>query len=207
MLRPSAFVAAAALLLGLVLPVQAGRFNRVLSVGDQAPRWQGLPGTDGRQHRLAEFLNRGGYTVLVFSCTVCPCALGCERRIEQIHRDYAGKGVQVVVINVGDTPSDELPKLRQRLKRQGFTFLCLRDATRRVARAYGATVTPQVFVLDAQGRIAYMGTIDDQVWKSQGGPVEHPYLRDALDALLRGKRPRLVETRPLGCEIPYDDAE
>ncbi len=183
--------------------VQAGRFNRVLSVGDPAPRWKGLPGTDGRNHSLEEFLGCG-FTVLVFSCTVCPCALGCERRIEQIHRQYASRGVQVVVINVGDTPSDELPRLRQRMRREGFTFLCLRDATRRVARAYGATVTPQVFVLDAQGRIAYMGTIDDQVWKGDGGPVKHPWLRQALDALLQGKKPRLAETRPLGCEIPYE---
>ncbi len=188
----------------LLAPAEAGRFNRVLSVGDPAPRWEGVPGTDGRRHSLQEFLGRG-YTVLVFSCTVCPCALGCERRLEQIHRDYAGKGVQVVVINVGDTPSDELPKLQLRLKEQGFTFLCLRDASRRVARAYGARVTPEVFVLDARGRIVYMGTIDDQVWKSQGGPVQHPYLRRALDALLAGKRPRLVETRPLGCEIPYEE--
>ncbi len=188
---------------GLLVPAEAGRFNRVLSVGDPAPQWQGLPGTDGRRHSLQEFLGQG-YTVLVFSCTVCPCALGCERRIEQIHRDYAAKGVRVVVINVGDTPSDELPQLRRRLKQQGFTFLCLRDATRQVARTYGARVTPQVFVLDRRGRIAYMGTIDDQVWKSEGGPVQHPYLRNALDALLAGKHPRLVETRPLGCEIPYE---
>ncbi len=202
MCRLIAIFPALAVAAGLFLPVEAGRFNRVLSVGDPAPRWQRLPGTDGRRHSLQEFLGRG-YTVLVFSCTVCPCALGCERRLEQIHRDYAAKGVRVVVINVGDTPSDELPQLRRRLKEQGFTFLCLRDAARRVARAYGARVTPEVFVLDSRGRIVYMGTIDDQVWKSQGGPVQHPYLRDALDALLAGRRPRLVETRPLGCEIPY----
>ena len=189
----------------VVSPAFGGRFNRRLSVGDPAPRWHDLPGTDGKRHSLEEFLGRG-LTLVVFSCTVCPCALGCEQRIEAIWRQYRSRGVRVVVINVGNTPSDELPQLKRRMRRQGFTFLCLRDATRQVARAYGATVTPQVFLLDAKGRVIYMGTIDDQVWKG-GDPqaVKHPYLRLALDAFLQGRKPRLVETRPVGCEIPYDD--
>jgi hypothetical protein len=70
-----------------------------------------------------------------------------------------------------------------------------------VAVTYGASVTPHVFVLDGNRKIAYMGAVDDSM---SAGEVKQPYLRDALDAVLAGKAPAVTETRQVGCGIQYE---
>ena len=89
------------------------------------------------------------------------------------------------------------PKPRQ------FDFPYLFDESQQIGRAYGARVTPEVFVVDRERRIAYQGAIDDN-WQS-ADQVKKPYLRQALDALLAGRKPEPAETKPVGCGIQYED--
>ncbi len=109
--------------------------------------------------------------------------------------------MQVLAINVGQTEYDTLERMKQRAEEGKLNFPYLRDPSQDTSRELGARVTPQVFVLDAQRKIAYMGALDDNMLDPDA--VKKPYLRDALDALLAGEQPRLRETRPSGCAIEY----
>jgi hypothetical protein len=87
-----------------------------------------------------------------------------------------------------------------RAAEQRYVFAYARDESQEVARAYGAQRTPEVFVLDADRRIAYHGAIDDDADPDR---ASERYLRDALDAVLEGRSPDRPETAPVGCTIKW----
>ena len=179
----------------------AGKFNRVLSVGDPAPAWKDLIGVDDKHHRLSDCKTK--LVVLVFIANHCPVAAAYEERLKQLAADCRGRDVELVAISVSQLDSDRLDKMKERGKDAKFSFPYLQDTSQAIGHRYGATTTPQVFVLNAERRIAYMGAFDDQ-WKD-AAKVETHYTRAAIDALLAGKQPEIRETRPVGCAIEYAD--
>lgn len=182
-------------------PTLAGKFNRVLSVGDPAPVWKDLIGVEDKRHSLADCKSK--LVVLVFIANHCPVSAAYEERLKQLAVDYRDRDVELVAISVSQLDSDRLDKMKERGKDSKFSFPYLQDASQAIGRRYGATMTPQVFVLNAERRIAYMGAFDDQ-WKD-AAKVETHYTRAAIDALLAGKPPEIRETRPVGCAIEYAD--
>lgn len=179
---------------------QAGKFNKVLDIGSPAPAWTDLPGADGRTHSLAD-LARAKAVVVVFTCNHCPVAQAYEDRLLKLHADYRERGLEMVGISVSQLEEDNLEAMTERAKERGFTFPYLQDATQKIAKDYGATNTPHVFLLDGQRKIAYMGAIDD-AWQDAEG-VSHKYLVDAVDAVLSGRSVERAETKPQGCGIDY----
>ncbi len=107
----------------------------------------------------------------------------------------------MVAVNVNNLPADRLDKIKKRAKKKGFNFPYLYDSSQKIGRDYGAKVTPQVFVLDGKRKIAYMGAIDDNMSAKK---VKKHHLRDALDALLVGKKPPEAVTQQFGCSIKYE---
>ncbi len=178
----------------------AGAAAAELSIGQSAPDFKDIIGIDDQKHGLADYED-ARLVVLVFTCNHCPVAKAYEDRLMALRKDYKPKGVQLVAVNVNNLPADRLDKMKQRAKQKGFNFPYLYDPTQKIARDYGATVTPHVFVLDGRRKIAYMGAIDDNM-KPEG--VEKHYLRDALDALLAGDEPPEKVTRQFGCSIKYE---
>ena len=179
--------------------LSAAKFNKVLDIGKPAPVWKELLGVDDKRHSLDD-LKDAKLVVVVFACNHCPVVKAYERRLIRFVDDYRDKGVEFVAISVSRQPSDQLPQMKSRASDSGFNFPYLIDPTQKIARAYGATCTPHVFVLDQQRRVAYMGKIDDQLDESKVG---ERFLRDAVDALLAGKQPEVVETRQVGCDIEF----
>jgi len=102
---------------------------------------------------------------------------------------------------VNTIADDRLDKMKERAAKKGFNFPYLYDATQKIGRDYGATVTPHVFVLDKDRKIAYVGAVDDNM---EPDKVKSPHLRNALDALLAGKRPPQEVTKQFGCGIKYE---
>jgi peroxiredoxin len=102
---------------------------------------------------------------------------------------------------VNNLPEDKLEKMKERAAEKKFSFPYLYDPSQAIGLAYGAKVTPHVFVLDQQRKIAYVGAVDDNVKATE---AKTHYLRDALDALLAGKQPPNTETKPVGCVIQYE---
>jgi peroxiredoxin len=193
-------VAATALLL-LVSSTYAGKFNTVLNVGDKAPGWSGAIGIDDKQHSFNDYKDK--VVVMVFTCNKCPVAVAYEDRLVALQKEYKDKGVQFVAINVNEAEADSLPKMKERAEEKGFNFPYLYDASQASARAYGATVTPHVFVLDQDRKITYMGAVDDS---QQPDKVTKQYLRDAINAALAGTSPEVTETKQFGCGIQYKRA-
>lgn len=177
----------------------AGKFNRVLSVGDSAPAWKDLIGTDDKRHSLADC--KQPVIVVVFLANHCPVAAAYEERLRQLATDYRDRGVEFVAICVSRLESDRLEKMKARAKDAQFLFPYLYDGSQEIGRRFGATTNASLFVLNSARRIVYMGAIDDH-WKD-ASKVETSYARAAIDALLAGKQPEIRETRPNGCAIDY----
>lgn len=172
-----------------------------ISIGEVAPDFS-LPDTEGGTWSASNS-GSAAATVVVFTCNHCPYALAWQERIEQVARDYNERGVRVLAINANDAeryPRDSFDAMKDRVAREGWPMPYLHDATQEVARAYGAKVTPDVFVLDAERRLRYRGApdgdYDDPALRAQ-------WLRDALDAVLAGEDPARVETKPVGCSIKW----
>ncbi len=124
-----------------------------------------------------------------------------EDRLVALQKDYHRKGVQVVAVNVNNMAADRLDEMKKRAKQVEFNFPYLYDSTQKIGRDYHAKVTPHVFVLDQQRKIAYMGAVNNS---QQPGQVKKHYLRDALNALLAGKRAPQEVTQQFGCGIQYE---
>jgi peroxiredoxin len=172
-----------------------------MNLGDPAPAFS-LPGVDGRTHTLAGI--SAPVVIVVFSCNHCPYVQAYEDRLVAFQNDYGPKGAQIVAINANDDtayPEDGFAAMQARAREKGFSFPYLRDATQEVARAYGATHTPQLFVFDRDRRLAYTGKIDDN-WQRPDA-VTRPFLRDAVDRLLAGQRPAEPVTHAIGCTIKW----
>jgi peroxiredoxin len=110
----------------------------------------------------------------------------------------------LVAINSNDAvgyPEDDMDAMIRRAQEKRFNFPYLRDEAQDVARAYGATHTPQLFVFDDDRRLAYTGKIDDN-WQRPDA-VRRRYLREALDELLAGRTPREPMTHAIGCTIKW----
>lgn len=178
----------------------AGKFNKVLSIGDPAPPWPALDGVDDKTHPFEEYA-AARVLVVLFTCNHCPVAQAYEERIKQWQDAWKSQRVAVVAISVSRFPADDLAHMKQRAKERQFNFPYLYDPTQEVGRRYGVTNTPTAFVLDADRKIIYMGTLDDS-WEDPQD-VQEPYLLLAVQAALQGKCPEVTETRPVGCTIEY----
>ena len=177
-----------------------------LPIGSAAPSFD-LPGVDGRQHTLADYAEQEAL-VLVQSCNHCPYVQAWEDRLNAVAREYADRGVAVVATCSNDAeayPEDSFEEMVARSADKQFAFAYLHDEDQRLARALGATRTPEVFVFDRNGALAYHGTIDDS--RDDPNAVTQPYLRDALDAVLEGRAPSTKETAPQGCFIKWRPSE
>ncbi len=178
----------------------AGKFNRKLNIGDAAPTFKELPGTDGKMHSLDLYKDYKA-VVVIFLCNHCPVAVAYEQRLIEFAAEYQEKkGVAVIAISVSHRPEDALDKMKEHATAKKFPFTYVHDASQDVGRNYGATATPHVFVLDKARKVAYMGAFDDSI---NPGKVDTHYVRDAVDAILAGKQPEIGESRQIGCAIEY----
>jgi peroxiredoxin len=176
-----------------------------LAIGEAAPRFE-LPDTEGVTHGLPGDGDgeAAPATVVVFSCNHCPYALAWHDRLLDVARDYAGRGVRVLMINPNDAerfPRDSLDAMRERVRADGgWPLPYLRDEDQSVARAYGAKTTPDVFVVAADGAIAYRGAPDADHGDAS---LRAEWLRAALDDVLAGRPVDRAETKPVGCSVKW----
>lgn len=168
------------------------------AIGQQVPPID-LPDTSGQRHGL----DGAPATVVVFTCNHCPYALAWHDRIADAARDYAGSGVRFMCINPNDGdryPADSYEAMQARVAREDWPMPYLHDADQTVARAYDARTTPDVFVIDSDGLLAYRGAADS----SHSDPSQNAaWLRAALDSVLAGAAPDPAETDPVGCSIKW----
>lgn len=177
---------------------------RPLQIGERAPMTDvKMKNVDGRELSIADISGEKG-TLVMFSCNACPWVKAWEDRIASLGNSYQEKGFGVIVINSNDpnnNPEDSYEVMQKRAKERGFTFPYAVDATSDVARAFGATRTPEVFLLDNNSLLVYHGAIDDNAKDPKN--ISSHYLREALEALIGEKEIPVMETKALGCTIKF----
>jgi len=184
-------------------PVLAGEYNKVISVGQKAPSFTGIPAVMGEKEAALDLNNlaKDDVVVLVFLANHCPVVTAYEDRIIDFANDYKGKNVKVVAVCVDVVnEQDKLPGIKQRVKDKGYSFIYGYDDSQEIGKAYGATNTPQFVVIDKDKTIRYTGAMDDNQNEAK---ATKQYLRDAVDAVLKGDSPEVKETRAVGCGIRY----
>jgi peroxiredoxin len=173
-----------------------------LEFGDVALPFE-LPAVDGQTYSLAALAEGKKATAVVFMCNHCPYVLAWLDRLIAVAKDYAGQGVALAGINANDAnkyPADSFENMQNLARERGLPFPYLHDESQEIAAAYGAQRTPEIFLFDDDLRLRYHGAPDDNYDEPQAA---EPYLRQALDAVLGGSTPSVVETPPVGCTIKW----
>jgi peroxiredoxin len=174
-----------------------------IAIGDGAPSFE-LPAADGGTQSLAG-ADGAPATVVLWTCNHCPYALAWHDRLMDVGRDYADRGVRFFAINSNDAekyPADSFDAMRERVANDGWPMPYLFDESQEVARAYGAERTPDVFVFDSEGKLAYRGAPDADYEDESQNAI---WLREALDDVLAGSEVRRPETEPVGCTIKWSE--
>jgi len=154
-----------------------------------------LPDTNGQQHSLASLKGEKG-TLLIFIATQCPYSNAYNQRMEALHRDYNARGIRLVGINPNKTePAEEV---RSHAQQNGLTFIVLKDPDNRIADYFGASVTPETYLLDAGNVLRYHGRLDAD-HKDAG--LNSGELRQALEELLGGQAIANTGKKAFGCTI------
>ena len=174
-----------------------------LALGSKAPMLDApLQNVDGKEVTIGGVRGPKG-TLVIFTCNACPYAKAWEERIVQLGNEYRQKGIGVIAINPNDpkvVAEDDFPTMQARAKARGMAFPYAVDATSDVARAYGATRTPEAFLFDASGTLVYHGAVDDS---GEAAKVKDRYLEDALKAVLAGSDVPVKDTKAIGCGIKF----
>ncbi|WP_234824240.1 thioredoxin family protein [Bremerella cremea] len=187
-------------LMCFAFPLVAGEYNPVVDVGEVLSPWQDLPGTDGKSHAW-EDLKEKPVVIVVFTCNTCPYAVEYESRINKLAAHWAKDDrVALVAINSNLIDDDSLEAMSEKAKEAKFTFPYLKDEKQELGKSWGATRTPEFFVLNQERKVVYMGALDND---TDAEKATINYVDAAVEATLAGKQPAVQETVPIGCNIRY----
>ena len=172
-----------------------------LAIGSKAPAFTLANAVDGKTYAFKP--GDGKISVVFFTCNQCPYAKAFEPRLIEIAKQYQARGVNFYAIDPNDEnifADETVANMKDRAVSKGYPYPYLKDNDSAIARAYGARVTPHVYVIDQTGTLRYRGYVDDSA-----RPEERTKsgLTDALDALLANKPVANTETRAFGCTIKW----
>lgn len=179
-----------------------------LKPGDKATLFT-LMNVDSTSVSLSDYLNQKG-VILIFTSVPCPFSKAYEQRIIELHNRYADLGYPVIAINSNNpeiSPQDSFFHMQIRAREKAYPFPYLKDSNEEICRAYGATRTPHIFLLQKKGdgfRVAYTGAFDDNSLDARS--VANRYLENAIHALTLGETPDPASTRTIGCLIKMKDS-
>ncbi len=171
---------------------------KAATIGSVAPEFA-LTDEAGKEHKLSDY--KGKIVVLEWTCSSCP----------YVERHYAKKTMatthetvgkeDVVWLAIDSTKTVKAEENKAWKAKEGFAYPVLTDASGKVGKMYGASSTPHMFVIDAEGKLRYSGAIDDDV----RGKAEAPknYVIETVNALKKGEKIENSETKPYGCGVKY----
>ena len=197
-------MASAVALVGTVDTPARAQSGERLAIGAALPMAdRPLSGAGGSSVTLSELQRENGLVVL-FWCNTCPWVDRWEDRVLEIARANQSRGIGFAAVNPNDPvayPDDDLSSMAERAEQAGYPFPYLRDEGSRLARAFGASRTPEVFVFGPDGALVYSGAVDDSPRGASG--VEQPYLSRVLGALAQGEAVPVRSTKAFGCTIKW----
>jgi len=170
-------------------------------VGDTASDFK-LKNVDGRIISMSDYKDAKGF-IIIFDCNTCPYSKAYNHRIIALNEKYFSKGFPVITINSNDGSGDSYDDMVRIAKKKNYNFPYLFDETQHIAKAFGATNTPHVFVLTKELKVVYIGAIDDNA--RDGESVSKHYVEDAVNALIVNKPVPITKTKAIGCGIRWRD--
>jgi peroxiredoxin len=184
-----------------------------IEIGTPAPDFS-LPGSDGKRYRLADVTGPRG-TLVAFLCNHCPFVLHILDEFVAFAAEYQARGLGVVAISSNDVtafPEDGPEQMTALAAERGFTFPYLYDEHQQAAIAYKAVCTPDFFLYDASGKLAYCGQFDSSRPKTEHSrgprteiPVTGESLRAAADAVLANRPVPSPQFPSNGCSMKWKE--
>ena len=141
-------------------------------------------------------------TLVIFSCNTCPWVLRWEDRYVKIAQKYIKQGIGMIALNSNVAKfdgDDSLIKMKKHARDKKYNFPYAQDPNAKLAYAFGATKTPHVYLFDDNDNLVYRGAIDDNARNASN--VDEPFLTNALDQLLAGKKIKKSTSKAIGCSI------
>ena len=179
-------------------------FSKELELGSTLPMGDHrLIDISGNYLSLNEARDKNGLLV-IFSCNTCPWVLRWEDRYVTLAKQYTPKGVGVIAVNSNENnfdSVDNLDEMRKHAKKNNYNFPYVQDFGSRLAREFGATRTPHIFLFNGDNTLVYRGAIDDNAKDAR--KVDEPFLANAIDAMLGGNPIAVASTKALGCGIKF----
>lgn len=188
----------------LILVFGTAALSPTYDVGDTVKDFS-LKNVDGKFISLSSYAKKGA--IVVFDCNTCPYSKAYNGRIAALHAKYSAAGYPVLAINPNDptmSPGDSYDEMVKLAKKKSYLFAYVMDETQAVAQAFGASNTPQVYVLKKEGdafQIAYIGAIDNNSRDAKS--ADKKYVEEAVEALLADKEVPTSKTKAIGCGVKY----
>ena len=177
--------------------------STMLALGTAAPEFELQDVVSGKTVSLTDFSDRQAL-LLMFICQHCPFVKHVQDELARIGQDY-DQQLGIVAISANDVanyPQDSPEKLKQMAQELNFNFPVCYDESQEVSKAYTAACTPDFFLFDAAGKLAYRGQLDDSR-PSTDIPVTGKDLRQAIDTLLQGNEVDFEQKPSIGCNIKW----
>jgi len=184
---------------------------KTLEIGAKSPNFN-LIGVDNKNYTLESFSD-SEILVIIFMANHCPTSQAYEGRIMKLADDYKDKGVSLVAISSNHPAAlrldeygysdigDSFEEMKQRAIERKYNFPYLYDGDKQVmAKAYGAIVTPHVFIFDKDRKLRYVGRVDDG---ENIKKIKNHDARNAINALLAGKKVPVEKTKCFGCSTKW----
>ena len=150
---------------------------------------------NGKEHNLKDFKDSKAI-VIMFIATRCPVSNSYNERMEKLYEKYSGKNVTFLGIN--SNKEENVEEIKKHASENGLDFTILKDPGNKVADEFGASHTPEIYVLNSDNEVLYHGRIDDSMDEKE---VTSNDLENALDEILAGKKVVVSQTKAFGCSI------
>ncbi len=176
--------------------------SATFGIGSKLPNFS-LPSALGK-HLGAEYLREGKAGLVAFVCNHCPYVKGSEEMLMRIVRRFEPHGLRAVAISSNDAaqyPEDSYEKMKEKAVQLGLPYPYLYDDSQEVAKQFDAACTPEIYLFDGAGKLAYHGAINDSPRDPSKVTKEH--LTEAIEAVLAGRTPAAPFVNPLGCSIKW----
>lgn len=173
---------------------------QVLKTGMQAPQFT-LKGVDGNIHSLSDYKSKA--ILVVFMCNHCPFVKARIREMIELQSKFNPSELQVIGINSND-PSYEgegFENMAKFAEEYNINFPYLIDDSQEVARSYGAVCTPDPFLFDSSGRLAFHGRISDAMEPETSSTI--PVMENNVRTLLSDKKIEKDFDPSIGCSIKW----
>ncbi|MCB0685356.1 MAG: thioredoxin family protein [Saprospiraceae bacterium] len=174
--------------------------DKPYEIGEKVDDFQ-LQNIDNSWIQLSDYMGEEG-AIIIFTCNTCPYAQLYEDRIIKMHERFIKMGFPVLAVNPNDIvqkPGDNFENMQKRASEKNFPYAYVLDENQEVYPKFGATNTPQVFLIDNNMQLRYSGAIDDNPQNPDA--VKINYVENAIEAIMSEENPDPSRTKAIGCGI------